>query len=117
MEISLLLRLPVGRGGVLNSPRFCFIFFRCRKSGHRSWVISLAFFCCLAHCYTSFKLNPFYSRIVQQNRHSNMYTKISKRKQGSPCKIFTKDALKRQILTDSIAKNYCLILCRGKHIV
>ena len=34
-----------------------------------------------------------------------MYTKISKRKQGSPCKNFTKDALRRQILTDSIAKN------------
>ena len=24
---TLLLRLPVGRGGVLNSPRFCFFFF------------------------------------------------------------------------------------------
>ena len=31
----LLLRLPVGRGGVLNSPRFCF-FFRCQKSAQRS---------------------------------------------------------------------------------
>ena len=30
-------------------------------------------------------------------------------------KIPTKDVLKRQILTDSIAKNDCL--CRGKHIV
>ena len=30
-------------------------------------------------------------------------------------KILTKDALKQQILTDSIAKNYCS--CRGKHIV
>ena len=35
-----LLRLPVGYGGVLNSPRFCF-FFPCRKSGYRSWVIPL----------------------------------------------------------------------------
>ena len=35
-----------------------------------------------------------------------MYTEISKRKQGSLAKIFTKDVLKRQILTDSIAKNY-----------
>ena len=51
---TLLLRLPVGCPGVLNSPRFCF-FFRCRKSGHRSWVIPLAFLCCLAHCYASFK--------------------------------------------------------------
>ena len=30
-------------------------FFRCRKSSHRSWVIPLAFLCCLAHCHTSFK--------------------------------------------------------------
>ena len=25
-DLALLLRLPVGRGGVLNSPRFCFFF-------------------------------------------------------------------------------------------
>ena len=37
---GLLLRLPVGRGGVLNSLRFCF-FFRCQKSAQRSWVIPL----------------------------------------------------------------------------
>ena len=54
-EFVSLLRLPVGRGRVLNSPRFCFFFLRCRKSGHRSWVIPLAFLCCLAHYYTSFK--------------------------------------------------------------
>ena len=39
-ERLLLLRLPVGRGGVLNSPRFYF-FFRCQKSAQRSWVIPL----------------------------------------------------------------------------
>ena len=33
-------------------------------------------------------LNPFYSRICQQNTHFNMFTKIFKRKQGSPCKNF-----------------------------
>ena len=53
-----LLRLPVGRGGVANSPRFCFFFIcHCRKLGYRSWVISLAFFCCLAHSYVSFEPN------------------------------------------------------------
>ena len=36
----LLLRLPVGRGGVLKCPRFWF-FFRCQKSAQRSWVIPL----------------------------------------------------------------------------
>ena len=32
-----LLRLPVGRGGVVNSPRFCFFFIcQCRKLGYLS---------------------------------------------------------------------------------
>ena len=39
--LDFLLRLPVGRGGVLNSPRFCF-FCQCRKLGYRSWVIPLS---------------------------------------------------------------------------
>ena len=30
---QLLLRLPVGRGGVINSPRFCFFFFPVSKVG------------------------------------------------------------------------------------
>ena len=67
------------------APRTYF-FFRCRKSSHRSWGIPLAFLSCSATA--THHLNPFYSRIVQQNRHFNMYTKISKRKQGSPCKNF-----------------------------
>lgn len=40
---QLLLSLPAGCGGVLNSP--CFCFFPCRKLGHRSWVIPLTFPC------------------------------------------------------------------------
>ena len=63
---------------------FLFYFFPCRMSGYRSWVIPLAFLCCLAHCYTSFK--PFYSRICLQNTHFNVDTEISKQKQGSPWK-------------------------------
>ena len=35
-----------------------------------------------------------------------MYTKTSKQQQGSPCKILTLNALKRQILTDFIANIY-----------
>ena len=35
MPVALLLRLPVGRGGVLNSSRFCFFFgVRSRRSAH-----------------------------------------------------------------------------------
>ena len=36
-QLSLLLRLPVGRGGVINSPRFCFFFFsrvESRRTAH-----------------------------------------------------------------------------------
>ena len=33
---------------------FLFYFFPCRKFGYISWVVPLAFLCCLAHCYTSF---------------------------------------------------------------
>ena len=86
LKPSYLLRLPVGRGGVVNSPRFCFFFIcQCGKLGYRSWVIPLAFLCCLAHCYISVK-TILYGGICQQNTHFNMYTEISKRKQGSPCK-------------------------------
>ena len=60
-------------------------------------------------------LNPFYGRICQ---HTHILTCILKYLSGNKvfrAKIPTKDVLKRQILTDSIAKNYCL--CRGKHVV
>ena len=35
---------------------------------------------------SAYHLNPFYSRICQQNTHFNMYSEISKREQGSPRK-------------------------------
>ena len=44
-----------------------------------------------------------------------MYTKYLNGNKVPRAKILTKDVLKRQILTDSIAKNDCL--GRGKHIV
>ena len=57
-------------------------------------------------------LNPFYSRMVQQNRHFNMYTKISKRKtRFLRAKIFTKDALKRQIF-DRLYREELLFVSR-----
>ena len=42
-----------------------------------------------------------------------MYTKIFKRKKGSPCKNFHQRCFETTNLTDFIAKNYCL--CRSKH--
>ena len=70
----LLLRLPVGRGGVINSPRFCF-FFPCRKSAHRSWVRPL----CIVWATT---LNSISSGICHQNTQFNMYTTTSKQQEG-----------------------------------
>ena len=37
-------------------------------------------------------------------KNFNMYFETSKQQRGSPCKIITKNVLKRQILTNSIAK-------------
>ena len=72
----LLLRLPVGRGGVINSPRFCFFFFfPCRKSAHRSWVTPL----CIVWATT---LNSISSGICHQNTQFNMYTTTSKQQEG-----------------------------------
>ena len=62
---------------------FLFYFFPVSKVG-LPLMGDTAFLCCLAHCDTSFK--PFHSRICLQNTHFNVYTEISKQKQGSPCK-------------------------------
>ena len=59
----------------------------------------------LSSAIATHHLDPFYSRMCQQNRHFNMCTKISKGNKVLRAKIFTKDALKPLILTDSIAKN------------
>ena len=57
---TLLLRLPVGRGGIINSPRSVFLgFFGCRKLGYRLWVIPLCsiLIAILSPCQHDFKLN------------------------------------------------------------
>ena len=74
------------------------------------YVIPLAFLCCLAHCYTLLK--PILYQNMPTNTLFNMYAEISRVLRA---KIPNKDVLKQQILTDSIAKHYCL--CRGKHNV
>ena len=82
--LALLLRLPVGYGGVLNSPRFWF-FFPCRKSGYRSWVIPL---CSIpiaiwdSEPISTRLLNSISSRICRQNTQFNMYTTTSKQQEG-----------------------------------
>ena len=86
--ILLLLRLPVGRGRVINSP-FLFLF-RCQKRAYCSWVISLT-------CnHTVKSLNSFSRtrRISQQNAHFNMYTETSKQQKGPACINFHPDCFK-----------------------
>ena len=83
-----LLCLPVGRGGVINSPRsvfLCFSFsFRCSKLGYRSWVIPL---CILLSEPVSPRLfNSVPGKLCHQNTHFNMYTTTSKQQEGSTCK-------------------------------
>ena len=90
----LLLRLPVGRGGVINSPRFCFFFFPCRKSAHRSWVTPL----CIVWATT---LNSISSGICHQNTQFNMYTTTSKQQE---CCTFEDSHPKCVITTNSTAK-------------
>ena len=107
-SVFFLLRLPVGRGGVLNSPRFCF-FLSMSKVGLPLMGDTAGFpllFSALPHIIL-ISLNPFYGRICQ---HTHILTCILKYLNGNKvfrAKIPTKDVLKRQILTDSIAKNYC----------
>ena len=52
-----------------------------RKVAHSSWVIP----CGLRSTH---RLNPFSSKISQQNTHFDVYIETSKRQEGSPCKNF-----------------------------
>ena len=105
--LRLLLRLPVGYGGVLNSPRFCF-FFPCRKSGYRSWVIPLCSIP-IAEPMSTRLLNSISSRICRQNTQFNMYTTTSKQQEG-----FTfKDSHPKCFITTNFDKFHREAFARG----
>ena len=72
-------------------------FYQCRKLSYRSWVIPLAFLCCLAHCYTTFTVNPFCSRICNKTHILTCTLKYLNGNKVLRAKIPTKDVLKRQI--------------------
>ena len=83
--LFLLLRLPVGRGGVTNSPRSDFLFcFRCDKLGYRSWVIPLCIL--LSEPVSPQLLSWISSKLCHQNTQFNMYTVTSKQQECSTCK-------------------------------
>ena len=108
-----LLRLPVGRGGVINSPRSVFLsfyfFFRCSKLGYRSWVIPL---CILLSEPVSPRLfNSIPSKLCHQNTHFNMYTTTSKQQEGSTCKDSYPNCF---IATNSTAKLWRGAMNRGE---
>ena len=111
--MSFLLRLPVGRGGVINSPRSVFLyfyfFFRCSKLGYRSWVIPL---CVLLSEPVSPRLfNSIPSKLCHQNTHFNMYTTTSKQQEGSTCKDLYQNCF---IATNSTAKLWRGVMNRGE---
>ena len=80
----LLLRLPVGYGGVLNSPRFCFFIFFFRVE---SWATAHGLYRCavyrlLSEPMSTGLLNSISSGICRQNTQFNMYSKTSKQQEG-----------------------------------
>ena len=105
--ITLLLRLPVGYGGVLNSLRFCF-FFPCRKSGYRSWVIPLCSIP-IAEPMSTRLLNSISSKICRQNTQFNMYTTTSKQQEG--CTF--KDSHPKCFITTNFDKFHREAFARG----
>ena len=113
ISIVLLLHLPVGRGGVINSPRSVFLcfysFFRCSKLGYRSWLIPL---CILLSEPVSPRLfNSIPSKLCHQNTHFNMYTATSKQQEGSTCKDSYQNCF---IATNSTAKLWRGVMNRGE---
>ena len=111
MGRALFFRLPVGRGGVINSPRSVFLcfFFRCSKLGYRSWVIPL---CVLLSEPVSPRLfNSITSKLCHQNTHFNMYTTTSKQQKGSTCKDSYQNCF---IATNSTAKLWRGVMNRGE---
>ena len=76
-----LLRLPVGYGGVLNSPRFCF--FSVSKVGLPLMGDTAVQYtdCYLSPCQHDF-LNSISTGICRQNTQFNMYSTTSKHQEG-----------------------------------
>ena len=104
----LLLRLPVGRGGVINSPDSVF-FFGCRKLGYRSWVIPLCIL--LSEPASPRLLNSISSKLCHQNTQFNMYTTTSKQQEVSTCKDSYPNCF---IATNSTAKLWRGAMNRGE---
>ena len=81
---TLLLRLPVGYGGVLNSPRFCFFyfFFRVESRATAHGLYRCAVYRLLSEPMSTRLLNSISSGICRQNTQFNMYSKTSKSQEG-----------------------------------
>ena len=80
-----LLRLPVGRGGVINSPRSIFLFsffFRVESWAAAHGLYRCAVYRLLSEPMSTRLLNSISSRICRQNTQFNMYTTTSKQQEG-----------------------------------
>ena len=85
LTFSFITRLPVGRGGVINSPRSIFLF--SFYFGVESWVAAHGLYRCavyrlLSEPMSTRLLNSISSRICRQNTQFNMYTTTSKQQEG-----------------------------------
>ena len=82
---KLLLRLPVGYGGVLNSPHFCF-FSHVESRATAHGLYRCAVYRLLSEPMLTRLLNSISSGICRQNTQFNMYTSTSKQQEGCTCK-------------------------------
>ena len=77
----LLFRLPIGHGGVINSPRLVFLGFfsgvTSRATAHRLYHCT---YCCLSQCHQLSR------KLCHHNTQFKMYTITSKKQEGSTCK-------------------------------
>ena len=82
--LQFLLRLPVGRGGVINSPRSIFLgfFFRVESWAAAHGLYRCAVYRLLSEPKSTRLLNSISSRICRQNTQFNMYTTTSKQQKG-----------------------------------
>ena len=103
----LLLRLPVGYGGVLNSPRFWF-FFRVESWATAHGLYRCAVYRLLSEPMSTGFLNSIPSGIYRQNAQFNMYSTTSKQ-QG--CTF--KDSHPKCFITTNFDKFHREAVARG----
>ena len=107
-EFEYLLRLPVGYGGVLNSPRFCF-FFRVESRATAHGLYRCTVYRLPSEPMSTGLLNSISSGICRQNTQFNMYSKTSKQQEG--CTF--KDSYPKCFITTNFNKFHREAIAKG----